>query len=305
MKPALVIIALLLSSCAIKGLPGHDFSELGEPVVTSHPGPAPDYDGRVQIIAFNIERGRHWEDIVAYVKARQAVIPATILLLSECDRYHSRSGDVFVADEMAKTLGMDMVFATEYVEYNDKTPDTQGDHGNAILSPYPMSAISVIRHSTAFSWTWFGWIDNQPRFGERVSIGATITLPGGTRIRVNTVHFESVTDETGKWVQMKEVIDDSAERGLPTVIGGDFNELPGFLLFRKMKNYGFVNAFEGDNSPTGSCKPAGDRAKCKRKIDWIVHKGLELESRSVDYPLNSEGGVISDHAPVRAVFRVE
>jgi len=211
---------------------------------------------------------------------------------------------VFVADEMAKALQMNMAFVTEYVEYNDDTPENQGDHGNAVLAPFPITDVTVIRHTTVYSWQRWGWIYGQPRFGERVTIGATLELPDGSQMRVYSTHLESNAETVGKWIQLSEVVKDAEKYDLPVVIGGDFNELPGGLMFAMLPRHGIENTFAGDLSSTGTCKPADGVAKCSLKIDWIVHKGLALDGRAVDYPLNAEGGVISDHAPVRAVFNV-
>lgn len=279
--------------------------DISRPVSASYVAGETPYDGRVQVIAFNIERGFFREDVVRYVEEMRARVPATIVLLTECDRNHSRTGDVFVADEIARALGMDMVFVTEYIEYNDETTDTQGDHGNAILSPFPITDLAVIRHLTTYDWEKAGSIMGQPRHGDRVTLGATVELPGGDRVRVYAVHLESNTGTIGKWLQMRQVLEDADKTELPTMIGGDFNELPLGLMFEMFPLHGIENAFKGDFSPTGTCKPAGDRARCSLKIDWIVYRNAGMVERSVDYPLNAEGGVISDHAPVRAVFRLD
>ncbi len=304
--PALItVLCLGLSSCAAAwGKPGK-YSELDQPVMSSYAERVPAFDGRVQVIAYNVERGFFWEDVVNYIDEQRTQVPATIVLLSECDRAHSRTDEVFVADEMAKALNMDMVFVTEYVEYNDQTPENQGDHGNALLSPFPLSDISVIRHTTIYSWTLWGKFMGQPRFGERVALGATVELPRGEKIRVYSLHLESNSETIGKWIQMKEVIKDAERFDMPVVIGGDFNELPFGLMFGLLPTYGISNSFPHDKSPTGSCKSAGDRAQCKLKIDWIVHRGLQLIESSVDYPLNSQHEIISDHAPVRATYQLD
>jgi len=299
-----LIGAATLFSCANKKVeaPARDIN-LPE-YATYTEGETP-FDGDLQVIAFNIERGFFWEDVASYIKDRREEYPATLVLLTELDRLHSRTGDIFVADLLARELDMNMVYVTEFVEYNDQTPENQGDHGNAILSPWPLSDVTVIRHKTMFDWSRFGQLQGEPRYGDRVTIGATIELTGGKQVRAYTVHLESNADTIGKWIQMREILKDAKGYDLPVVIGGDFNELPGWLMFWMFPFYHIENTFRGDFSGTGHCKPDGDRAKCGLKIDWIVHRGMDVKERSVDYPLNSEGGIISDHAPVRAVFEVD
>lgn len=299
----LVLAALIaVSALARTSLPP-GWGDINQPVTANYAtGDAP-FTGKLQVIAFNIERGFTWPDVVKYIEARRAENPATIVLLSETDRNHSRTHDLFIADEMARALKMNLVFATEFIEFNDETKDKQGDHGNAVLSPWPLTDIKVIRHLRFIDWTGrYGEMKGEPRWGDRVTVAATALLPGGKKVRVYSVHLESGTETVGKWLQLRELMPDVKAHHLPTVIGGDFNELPGWLLFDMLPFYGIKNAFSGDFAPTGGCKPDGDHAKCQIKIDWIVYKGLKLESRAVDYPLASDGKTLSDHVPVRAEF---
>ena len=300
----LMVLLLLagLSAAFAKTAPPPGW-KIDQPVTANYAPADTPFAGKLQVIAFNIERGFFWPDVVKYIAARRAENPATIVLLSETDRNHSRTKDVFVADEMARALKMNMIYVTEFIEFNDQTPETQGDHGNAILSPWPLTDITVIRQIRLNDWGgWYGRSTGEPRYGDRVAIGATALLPGGKKVRVYAVHLESFSETIGKWLQLRQLLPDAKAHHLPYVIGGDFNELPGMVMFWMLPLYGVRNAFAGDLSPTGSCKPANGRAQCKIKIDWIIYKGLKLDSRAVDHPLNSAGGTLSDHVPVRAQF---
>ncbi|MFO8056939.1 MAG: endonuclease/exonuclease/phosphatase family protein [bacterium] len=303
-KTAAALIAVMLTAAP---LPGKDRKtwDIDKPVTASFATGEVEYTGEVQVIAFNIERGFFWEDVAAYIEKKREQVPATIVLLSECDRNHHRTGDEFVARKLASRLGMNMAYVTEFIEYNDKTVINQGDHGNAILSPFPLSNLTVIRHTSAFSWQKYGFLQGEPRFGERVTLGATVELPGGDKLRVYSVHFESNAGSFEKWEQMKEVLRDTEYTPYPVVIGGDFNEMSFGVMFRKLGRYAIQNSFAENDQPTGGCEPGEGGADCRIKIDWLVHRDLELVKSTVDYPLNSEGGIISDHAPVRAVYRME
>lgn len=278
---------------------------IDKPVTASFAGGGVAFDGEVQVIAFNIERGFFREDVAEYIEKKREQVPATVVLLSECDRNHHRTGDVFVARKLARRLDMNMAYITEFIEYSDKTVINQGDHGNAILSPFPLTNVTVIRHTSAFSWQKYGFLQGEPRFGERVSLGATIELPGGDKLRVYSVHLESNAGTFDKWRQMKEIARDTEYTPYPVVIGGDFNELSFGVMFRKLERYGIQNSFAENDQPTGACKAGEEKARCRFKIDWLVHRDLDLVKSTVDYPLNSAGGVISDHAPVRAVYNME
>ena len=297
-------LIILFFACATKKpIPG--IEELNQPIIKNYSEEVLEFDGKIQLIAYNIERGRFWQDVVKYIAEQKSKIPATVILISEADRMHSRSGDVFTAEEMAKALKMNLVFVPEFIEYNDKTKDSPADHGNAILSPFPVKAISVIRHTDVYSWSRWGWLWAQPRKGERVSIGATVILPNGKELRVYTVHFESHALSQQRIIQMKEVLEEASKYEIQLVIGGDFNEFRSGKIFKLIPEYGFENSFQNNSQPTGNCRIIDEQIKCSAKIDWIVHKGLILMESQVDYPINSHGGVISDHAPVRAIYKIK
>jgi endonuclease/exonuclease/phosphatase family metal-dependent hydrolase len=298
----LVIVATLVFSACASKKPIEGIEKLNVPVTANYAeAKAVPYDDKVQVVAFNIEQGHYWSDVDGYIAAQRDKMPATICLLSETDRMHSRTGDIFVADQMARSLKLNMIFVTEFIEYNDKTKDTPGDHGNAILSPFPLSDIAVIRHTDVWSWTKWGWTQGQPRKGERVTIGATAALPGGKKIRVYEAHLESAGQSFQRWVQMREILDDAKKYDLPVVIGGDFNDLPSGVILSRIKDYGFANAYEGDKHPTGGCMAEKGKVRCTVKIDWQIYRNLKVADRFVDYPANSKGGTMSDHAPVRVL----
>ncbi len=296
------LAALVLAGCGTYRV-NPKLEPLNRPVVANYAPAQTSYDGRVQVVAWNLERGIFWKDQAKYLAEKQAAIPATIMLLGETDRMHSRSGDVFVADGLAKQLKMNMVFATEFIEYNDRTKDTPGDHGNCILSPFPLSDLTVLRQQDLFSWSAWGWTMGQSRKGDRVVVGATVLLPDGKKLRVYVVHFENYAASSGRAGQMQQVLDDAKKYDFPAVIGGDYNELPGGLVFKAAKDAGFENTFAGNKQPTGSCMIVKGKLECAVKIDWMVSRGLKIEDKQVDYPTGSAGNSMSDHAPVRAIFR--
>jgi len=271
------------------------------------PGDTP-FAGEFQVAAFNIERGFHTPEVIAYLKGVQQQNPALIVLLSECDKNHSRTGDRFIAKEIAEAVQMDMIFVVEYVELNDQTPETPATHGNAILSPFPLSDISVIRHSEMFSWERWGWVFGQPRKGGVVALGATVNFPGGDRARVYSLHLESNTGHHGRKIQFQDLAPEMKQFDLPLVLGGDFNSLPHTAPFRAARADGLSNAFRGDCTPTGWCyfaNPQKGSLRCLFKIDWILYRGLEELGRGVAPLLAADGRRVSDHAAVQARFRFE
>ena len=266
------------------------------------------FAGEFQVAAFNIERGFHTPEVIAYLQGLQKQNPALIVLLSECDKNHSRTGDRFIAKEIAEAMKMDMVFVIEYVELNDQTPETPATHGNTILSPFPLTDISVIRHTEMFSWERWGFLYGQPRKGGVVALGATVNFPGGAKARVYELHLESNTGNHGRKVQLQDLVPEMQKFDLPLVLGGDFNSLPHTAPLRAAKADGLSNAFHKDCTPTGGCYRINQKnhtLHCLMKIDWILYRGLTELGRSVAPLLAADGTRVSDHAAVQARFKFE
>jgi len=260
------------------------------------------FSGEFQVVAFNLERGIHLDEELAYFKKMQAKNPATIFLLSECDKYHSRSGDRFVARDLAEALSLDMAFVVEYVELNDGTPATPATHGNAILSPFPLTDVTVIRHREFYSWERWGWLTGEPRRGGVVALAATVNFPGGRKARVYCLHLESNTIHLLRAVQLEDVFPDARAFRGPVVMGGDLNSIPHSATLRVPKTIGLQNAFAGDWTPTGWCFFTDGRLHCLVKIDWILYRGLDLRGRDVRPLMTADHHRVSDHAAVSAVF---
>ncbi len=302
--PLIALMLFSVSGCAGKKAP----AELDQPYSAEFRKNDVPFERELQVVAFNIERGIHLNEVITYLKEIQEEQPAMIVLLSECDRNHSRSQDKYIAQEIAKALDMDMAFAVEYVEYNDRTKENQATHGNAILSPFPLSEVSVIRHTPAFSWHRYGWIFGQPRDGGVVALGATVTLPDRERIRVYSLHLESMAFGPDKRKQILDVLPEADNFDMPLVLGGDLNTNPGSVLFETTEAYGIENAFSGDRTPTGWCffpDKKNNTIRCIFKIDWILFRDLELLDRGAHALLAHQGGRVSDHAAVHATFRLK
>src|SRR5262252_2144912 len=69
-------------------------------------------------VAWNIERGIHIDSIIGFLRQHPSLITADLLLLSELDLGMARTGNRFVAREIAAALGMSYAFAPCYVALN-------------------------------------------------------------------------------------------------------------------------------------------------------------------------------------------
>jgi endonuclease/exonuclease/phosphatase family metal-dependent hydrolase len=189
-------------------------------------------DGPLRVLAFNLERGFELDAILAAFDDGALPTP-DVLLASELDRGCARTGARHVARELGAHLGMDVVFGVEFVELPrgaDASPDDVCEHGNALLSRFPLGNAEVHRHRSNRSW--YQPPDDrdggEPRLGGRSYVVGDV-LAGGGLWRAVSLHMESSPDSWGEILpdQAAEAADAGAAVGGPAIVGGDTN-IPGY-----------------------------------------------------------------------------
>lgn len=170
--------------------------------------------------AYNIERGHSMDAQVAAILSGENGPLPDVLLMSELDRGCSRTGYRHVAREYAAALGMNYLFAVEFVELKGAPGShvAHCEHGNAILSRYPLGNVRAFRHKSQHVWYDD---DSQPRLGGRIALSADV-LVGDRVLHVYSVHFESQTEEARSAQAMETALDAETLSG-PAVVGGDMN----------------------------------------------------------------------------------
>jgi len=151
----------------------------------------------LRIIAFNIHLGEHEEEIAAYLAGQLKQSGVVVFLLSEADRWHSRTSDRHTARNLAERLGLTMAYGAEFVEYSDKTPDRQGASGNAILCNCALRDARIVRHTIAYDWKKFGKFTDSARDGGRMALIADVPVGYGAVVRVVSAHLENRSDGRG------------------------------------------------------------------------------------------------------------
>lgn len=273
----------------------------------------------IVICAYNVERGLCLDEQLDAFRNAAGVPHPDVLLLSEADRGCTRSGGRNVAEAYARALDMRYVFGVEFVEL----PRVWGpggpirrrcEHGNAIVTRYPLGNVDLIRHRRTRSWHSIVQRTlrvGQPRLGGRVAIGADLRI-GERLLRCYAVHFESGRGGRGKrsrdgyrQSQAAELIDAGIGTQHGVVIGGDMNVL-GYLqndrpapepTIRLLLDAGFVDA----HAPM----PRPDRitTDTDRTIDLIVGRAVRFIDAGVG-PREIWGN-LSDHLPVWARVRLD
>ena len=276
------------------------------------PQPAAPKD-EIVLCAYNVERGLRLEDQLRAFAGAAGMPSPDVLLINEVDRGCTRSGDRNVAREYARALGMCYVYGVEFIEL----PRFWGpggavrrpcEHGNAILSRFPLGNVRLIRHQRARSWhsTFQRTLHvGEPRLGGRVALAADVRI-GERMLRVYSVHFESGHRGGGpdayREAQARELIEDASELERRVVIGGDMN----------VSRYLGLRYDDGTPEPATSALiaagyrdahealPRGERVTTDSgvAIDLIFGRGVSFTESGVGP--RGIWGDLSDHLPVWA-----
>ena len=279
------------------------------------PRPAPPKN-EIVICAYNVERGLRMDDQLNAFSSDAGVPAPDVLLISEADRGCSRTGKRNVARDYARALGMYYVYGVEFIELPrfwgpGGSVLSRCEHGNAIVSRFPLGNVRLIRHHRARSWD--STVQRvlrvgQPRLGGRVALTADIRI-GERMLRVYSVHFESGLRGSGpngpdayRKAQARELIDDASGLHQGVVIGGDMN-------------VGRYLGFRGEGGPrepiTEALVEAGYQdahTPLPRNDRVTTDSGVAIDlifGRSVRFAESGVGsrqvwGGLSDHLPVWA-----
>ena len=181
----------------------------------------------VRALAWNIERGNRFDGIVRALKHHAELREKDLLLLTELDYGMARSGNRFVARDLAKELGLNYAFAPVYIALQKGSgiesevvgENTKSLHGLAMFSKYPMRNAHAVRLPNGKD----KMLGKEKRLGYLRALIADIEHPAGV-FRAVTVHLDAHSSRRHRHWQMKIVLDHlETLTNLPTVIGGDWN----------------------------------------------------------------------------------
>jgi endonuclease/exonuclease/phosphatase family metal-dependent hydrolase len=182
----------------------------------------------VRVLAWNIERGKELDGIVEALKTHPDFASRDLLLLTELDYGMARSGNRFVAREIAGNLKLNYVFAPCYLALNKGNgveAKTSGEnrhaiHGLALFSRFPIENAHKV-------WLPNGidkMLGNEKRIGKLCGLVAEIEHPAG-RFYAATVHLDAHSSRAHRAKQMRILLEhlDRLNPKLPVIIGGDWN----------------------------------------------------------------------------------
>jgi endonuclease/exonuclease/phosphatase family metal-dependent hydrolase len=250
---------------------------IGEPTRVAAVSP----QASLRVVTWNIQQGVRFADIARELQRMEP----DVVLLQEADIACRRSGYRNVPRDIAAALDMNWVAAGEFQEIGESSSGVPALITQAILSRYPITAVSTIRFS---SQALLRWKLNpvQPRRGARIALKARTA-----GVQLYNAHIESGGNEALRTRQIQQMLDDYARSGAeagPAVIAGDFNNIPAARspMFRALGESGFENALNSE--------PGRTSAGNKHPIDWIFVSGFDADGQVRDT------GEASDHFAVVA-----
>ena len=181
----------------------------------------------ISALAWNIERGNRFEGIVDALQNHPKLNQKDLLLLTELDYGMARSGNRFVAKEIADMLRLNYAFAPVYialqkgsgVEEFAEGENTNSIHGLGMFSRYPMKNVHAIPLPNGKDKMW----GKEKRIGHLRALIADIDHPIGT-FRSVTIHLDAHCSRAHRHKQMKIILDHlDTLPAMSTLIGGDWN----------------------------------------------------------------------------------
>lgn len=284
-----------------------------------NPHVATAHQEKLRVVAWNMERGRHWQEGVALLREHPRLRNPDLLLLTEMDIGMARSGNAHTTREVAHALGMNYAYAVEFIELSLGKPsdlttvrepkNTVGYHGNAILSRYPLTHVRALRFPGIERW--YG--SDEHRLGGRNAVLAEITV-AGRAVTVAVTHLESgITDGASREREIRLLLEelDQHAKGMPVILGGDLNAFHKQPPIQMLREAGF-DVDKANDLETGTSQRVKDGRILLGgpHIDYIAARGLPVATDPApavimaSWPNTPEGKLLSDHAIVVAEFEL-
>jgi endonuclease/exonuclease/phosphatase family metal-dependent hydrolase len=249
---------------------------------------------RATILDWNIDRGKDLGDIEGQFRQLE---PA-LCIFQEVDLDARRSGEIDVAKKLAEEFQMNYVFAPEFEELSQGTPECPAYHGQALLTKLPIKSSRMLRfvHQSGF-WKPRKMLNSsnplwQRREGGRIAL-ITELDNGGKPLVVYNLHLESRGNDQLRLAQLEEVLED-AKRYPPetsVIIAGDLNSKTAHsALMPRLREAGYRSAFGDQRIRTHLLIGA---------LDWVFARG-PIQFDHADVLRGVDG---SDHFPITVNVR--
>ncbi len=253
----------------------------------------------VKALAWNIERGIQFDGIVDALQNHPQLREKDVMLVTELDHGMARSGNRFVARDIAQALSLNYAFAPVYIPLQKGSgveSDMEGDntvsiHGLAMFSPHPITNAHAVPLPNGKDKMW----GKEKRLGYLQALVADIEHPAGT-FRAVTVHLDAHCSRAHRHLQMRIILDHlESLPPLSTLIGGDWNTTTynAQSATRAILGY-WRRVMMGVKNVVNNHLPHPDRY-----FERLLFG--EIESRGYDYKSLNEIGVGTLHYDVESI----
>jgi endonuclease/exonuclease/phosphatase family metal-dependent hydrolase len=247
----------------------------------------------IRVLNWNVDRGLQLQRVIEFLASAKA----DLVLLQETDVNARRTHRLNVAKEIAQKLRMNYVFGREFQELTQGSRASPAYHGQATLSPWPLSNSRIIRFQKQSNFWHPRWFlpeiePFQERIGGRLALVSDASIAGKTIVTYN-LHLESKGDDRLRCSQLDEVLDDSRryDGNTPVALAGDFNlDVSGGVAAGAISRAQFQDGFANQHVPT----TPGSFLEQGRVIDWIFTRGPIRASQTQVHRTVSA----SDHFPL-------
>lgn len=253
---------------------------------------------RIRVVSWNVERGSRLAEIIAFLRG----LKADLICLQETDRNARRTGRRNIAAEIASELRMNYAFGIEFEELAEGSSGSPAHHGQATLSPFPLTDSRILRfRKQSRFWHPYWWVPNvakfQRRLGGRMALLSNVRM-GGRTLAVYNLHLESRSASTRR-AQLSELLQDARQYdgNTPIALAGDFNlDMTERAAASAIVDMRFLNPFEHEHQRTTPFNHVGRHGA----IDWILING---QLCSVAARVHSSVSA-SDHYPLSLTLRL-
>jgi endonuclease/exonuclease/phosphatase family metal-dependent hydrolase len=254
----------------------------------------------LQVVDWNIDRGLKLAGVIDFLASTNA----DLILLQEVDLNANRTHRLNVAREISQKLNLNYIFGREFQELTQGSRTSPAFHGQATLTPWPMSNPRILRFRRQSNFWRPRWFlpeiePLQERIGGRLALVCAVSIGGRTLVTYN-LHLESRGDDALRCSQLDETLNDSLryKSTIPIVLAGDLNlDVSRSVAANSLTKAQFLTTASKEPERTTPSRSFFDRG---RPIDWIFARGSIRTA-----PLRIHNSVsASDHYPlsVRLAF---
>jgi endonuclease/exonuclease/phosphatase family metal-dependent hydrolase len=249
----------------------------------------------ISLLNWNIDRGKHLDTILAAIREAGA----ELCIFQEVDLGARRTQGIDVAEQLAKTAGMNYAFAPEFEELSQGIGKDAAYHGQATLTTLPIRSSRILRftHQSGFWKPKPLLVSSLPIFqrreGGRIALVTELDYRG-KKLVVYNLHLESRGSEQGRLLQLNEVLAD-ADRyppDTPVILAGDLNtKIRTSPVIPRLRESGYRSAFGDQKVRTHIIIGA---------LDWIFARGgVQFEDPRVRRDTHA-----SDHFPISVSIKL-